>query len=95
MASINEIIPCVCTKIKEDDGSGYFGMPQIKIYETAFGTHRYSAYCPNCKRGDIDDFPSLYYALKSWNKMQEHLWKNWKLYLEDDELNGKTKNNEN
>ena len=68
---VGKIIPCICTQNADFSVDGHAGMPQIKTYG---GTDNYfEIYCPRCGRGGLQQFKSVYLALKDWNEMQEGL----------------------
>lgn len=73
---VGKIEQCICAK---DDliTSGFAGMPVIQFYGGADSFCRIT--CPDCGRGGIAEFKSVYHALKDWNDMQERLkdQKNW------------------
>lgn len=71
---LEKIFPCVCIKYQLDSCvSSEYGMPILRVSEGQW----YRAYCPRCGRGDtLSDFKSPYLALKSWNEIMEHGWKN-------------------
>ena len=82
---LKKILPCICSEDKINDGSGTFGMPVLSVYH-AFGggEYTYSIYCPVCGRGDrMETWKSDYYALKSWNELQESFRRPPVLFTDD------------
>lgn len=82
MATVEKIVPCICTQKQRNktewyDFSVYHGMPQLKVSDgITEHTQFWSAFCPSCKRGGCIEYKSPYFALKHWNEMQTELWKN-------------------
>lgn len=75
MATVEKIIPCVCTDHEPTVGDGvHYGMPQLKV---SCGTvpHKqfWTPFCPVCGRGGILEYGSPYQALKAWNQLQTEL----------------------
>lgn len=84
MATVKDIIPCVCTKeppnkIDWYEHSVYYGMPQLKV-SNGIEEHIqfWVAFCPLCGRGGCVEYKSQYFALKHWNEMQTELWRSEK-----------------
>lgn len=73
---VDKVIPCVCLdhQLTFAD-SGYECMPQLMVEPSG---KYFSAFCPKCGRGGATQHKSAYLALKSWNEMQEWLWKSEK-----------------
>ncbi len=68
---VGKINPCVCTPNPDFIADGHAGMPHIKTYGGA--DNYFEVFCPNCGRGGLIQFKSVYLALKDWNEMQQML----------------------
>ena len=65
---VKKILRCVCSPDSEDDGSIYYGMPQLKV---TYNSEFWEVFCPKCGRGGVFQYKSQYLALKNWNEMME------------------------
>lgn len=72
---MESIRPCICVDHIPDSGDTVtYGMPQLKVSNAFHGTVWFTPYCPNCKRGGMQQFQTPYQALKYWNQLQDRLW---------------------
>ena len=80
---VDKILRCICCPDSEDNGSIYYGMPQLKV---TYNSEFWEAFCPKCGCGSMFQFKSQYLALKHWNDTQKHLRETPRLFLEESEV---------